>query len=179
VAFTGEEGQGRLAAALKVLVSRRCFIALQAAAVYRLGPTAVQVLRAPSGLLDHQLEAQWAGAADVPEEEGATVAVACESGATDAPGPLGQSVRDMLCRPEMRLTIGGVELNPAVWRHAFDPEGYQWDSAQDKAAAVALGHAAHLVDRLAAYLGVQLRYPVLFRGSASAILDNYPPAGNW
>ena len=82
-------------------------------------------------------------------------------------------------RHETRLAICGVSLDSAVWRNAFDPGGYEWDAAQDKAASVALGYAALLVDKLAEYLGVPLRYPVQFRGSNSVVLDNYPPTGEW
>ncbi len=36
-----------------------------------------------------------------------------------------------------------------------------------------------MVDRLAAYLDVPLRYPLALRGSRSAVIDSYPPAGTW
>jgi hypothetical protein len=36
-----------------------------------------------------------------------------------------------------------------------------------------------VVDRLAAYLDVPLRYPLLLRGSRSAVVDSYPPVGTW
>jgi hypothetical protein len=36
-----------------------------------------------------------------------------------------------------------------------------------------------LVDRLAVYLGVPLRYPLLLRGSRSAVREACPPVGCW
>lgn len=39
--------------------------------------------------------------------------------------------------------------------------------------------ALQMVDRLAAYLDVPLRYPLALRGSRSAVIDSYPPAGTW
>lgn len=39
--------------------------------------------------------------------------------------------------------------------------------------------APQMVDRLAAYLDVPLRYPLALRGSRSAVIDSYPPAGTW
>lgn len=40
---------------------------------------------------------------------------------------------------------------------------------------MAIGYVAHLVDRLAAYLDVPLRYPLACIGSRSLVLDSLPP----
>lgn len=46
------------------------------------------------------------------------------------------------------MSIGGIELRPAVWRAAFDDSsGADITAADDEAAAVALGYAAQLVCR--------------------------------
>jgi hypothetical protein len=141
----------------------------------------------------------------------------------------------------MRLSIGGLEVRPGVWRKAFDEGGYDSDAGEDREAGVALGYVAQVwnaclrvcacvqgglggrgalpvqhwsahaalplgcavtvtpllllppccccppaaaaplqvVHRLAAYLAVPLRYPLALRGSRSAVIDNYPPAGTW
>ena len=204
----GEEGRGRLEGALRELVARRCLMTAQLGWILRLGPSSIQVLQSPpGGLLDEQLEIQWAGSGidtaamsdgsspsyviPLPENldplttknsyynstnNGRNTAGAGASGGSLVPQPSGGSA---LLRHETRLAICGVSLDSAVWRNAFDPGGYEWDAAQDKAASVALGYAALLVDKLAEYLGVPLRYPVQFRGSNSVVLDNYPPTGEW
>ena len=118
----------------------------------------------------------------------------------------------------MRLSIGGMEVKPAVWRRAFEESsGYSSDAADDDAAGVALGYVAQvrlgaaqrldtrsaagssrcharpasasprtlphvpaqMVDRLAAYLDVPLRYPLVLCGSRSLVQDSYPPVGSW
>ena len=44
----------------------------------------------------------------------------------------------------MRLSIGGLELDPGAWRRAFEDGGSyaSWEPAEDQAAAVALGYMA-------------------------------------
>lgn len=79
----------------------------------------------------------------------------------------------------MRLAIGGLELHPSVWRKAIDADGYDWDAREDKEAGIALGFLAHMIDRIAAYLDVPLRYHIRFQGSTSTILDGDPPVGPW
>jgi len=163
-------------------------MALQAGQVYRVGPTTVNIFRPPpGGLLDAQLEYHWTGVAGDSMEKESQSGVLLQQ-EDDSAGSLvqafsGGSAADghgsALCQKEVRMTVGGITLTPAVWKHAFDPEGYEWDPAEDKAAAVALGYVAHLVDKLACYLGVPLRYPIQTRGSTSAVLDKYPPAGTW
>lgn len=44
----------------------------------------------------------------------------------------------------MRLSIGGLEVRPSVWRKAFDDGGYDSDAAEDRAAGVALGYVAQV-----------------------------------
>ncbi len=141
----------------------------------------------------------------------------------------------------MRLSIGGLEIRPWVWRKAFEEGGgYDSDAAEDRAAGVALGYVAQVkrlgvprpgkehactacllssrplarlghdcgmplwphppptptplptcsrsappgpvlqvAERLGSYLGVVLRYPLVLRGSRSAVVDCQPPAGMW
>ncbi len=48
----------------------------------------------------------------------------------------------------MHLSIGGIELRPAVWRAAFEETaGADVSPSEDEAAAVALGYVAQFVDR--------------------------------
>lgn len=45
----------------------------------------------------------------------------------------------------MRLSIGGLEIRPWVWRKAFEEGGgYDSDAAEDRAAGVALGYVAQV-----------------------------------
>ena len=46
--------------------------------------------------------------------------------------------------------------------------------SRDNRAAAALGYVAAMVDRLAGYLDVPLRYPLLLLGSRSAVLEHPP-----
>lgn len=48
------------------------------------------------------------------------------------------------CRQEMRLSIGGLEIHPWVWRKAFEEGGHDSDAAEDRAAGVALGYVAQV-----------------------------------
>lgn len=160
----GQEGHGRLKVALKELIGRRCLMTLQAANVLRFVPSSVRVVPV-GGQLDTCLDAQWTGG---PMETRFEIY---------APGSNYQ-INDASMqhgRDEMKLTVLGMTLNPAVWKHAFDPEGYEWDPGEDRNAAVVLGIVAALVDKLAGYLNVPLRYPLLLRGSTSAIMDNHAP----
>lgn len=188
----GEEGRGRLAGALRELVARRCLMTAQLGWILRLGPSSMQVLQSPpGGLLDEQLEIHWAGSGMDTAAGSATpssyvvplpetgLSLGINSHNDVSPSSPERSTGSALLRRETRLAICGINLDSAVWRHAFDPGGYEWDPAQDKAASVALGYAALLVDKLAQYLGVPLRYPIKFRGSTSVVVDNYPPAGAW
>ena len=47
-------------------------------------------------------------------------------------------------RQEMRLSIGGLEVRPGVWRKAFDEGGYDSDAGEDREAGVALGYVAQV-----------------------------------
>ena len=44
----------------------------------------------------------------------------------------------------MRLSIGGLEVQPSVWRKAFEEGGYDSDAGEDRAAGVALGYVAQV-----------------------------------
>jgi len=44
----------------------------------------------------------------------------------------------------MRLSIGGLEVRPSVWRKAFEEGGYDSDADEDKEAGVALGYVAQV-----------------------------------
>lgn len=45
----------------------------------------------------------------------------------------------------MRLSIGGLELRPSVWRRAFEEgAGYDSDALEDQAAGVVLGYLAQV-----------------------------------
>ena len=48
-------------------------------------------------------------------------------------------------RQEMRLSIGGLEVRPSVWRRAFeDGGGSEGEPGEDRAAAMALGYVAQV-----------------------------------
>lgn len=166
----GQEGHGRLQGAVKELIGRRCLMTLQAANVLRFAPSTVRVIEV-GGQLDSCLDAQWTGS---PVETRVEI---YHNPSTRAPRSMNDANLLNNYRVEMKLTVLGMTLNPAVWKHAFDPEGYEWDTTEDRNAAVVLGIVAALVDRLAVYLSVPLRYPLLLRGSTSSIMDNYPPIG--
>lgn len=51
------------------------------------------------------------------------------------------------CRQEVRLSICGVELRPAVWRAAFEDVGSDITATEDEAAAVALGYVVQMLQR--------------------------------
>jgi hypothetical protein len=166
-ALKGEEGRGRLAVALRELIARRCLMTVQLGWILRLGPAAIKMpVTPPGGLLDAQLEKQWAGASSV----------SGGGGGGDVSGSVSNSEH---LQEEIRLAICGIDLDSSVWAHAFDPGGYDWDPNQDKAASVALGYSALFIDKLAQYLGIVLRYPIVYRGSVSVVMDNHPQAGTW
>jgi hypothetical protein len=179
----GEEGRGRLAMALRELIARRCLMTVQLGWILRLGPATMRMpVTPPGGLLDAQLEHQWAGGG------GASGGVSGSGGGGGGGSqrklsPRGGGQRggtaEMYLQEEVRLAICGLGLDSSVWAHAFDPGGYDWDPNQDKAASVALGYAALLIEKLAEYLGIVLRYPVVYRGSVSVVMDNHPQAGTW
>ncbi len=47
----------------------------------------------------------------------------------------------------MRLSIAGLQINPAVWRKAFEEYWSERDEGEDRAAGVALGYVTQFVDR--------------------------------
>lgn len=155
----GEDGIGRVTGLLRQLISRRHTMVVEAGRIYRLGPRQVRSTnRWQPGNLDAQIDIGWTGTADTNQ--------AWPSNDAD------QSIH------EMKLTLNGMGLNPSVWKHAFSPEGYQWDAASDKSASVVLGYAAHLTERISEYLGIPLRYPITFCGSQSAVYDGYTSTGS-
>jgi hypothetical protein len=165
--LNGEEGRGRLTMALKELIARRCLMTVQLGWILRLGPATMRMpMTPPGGLLDSQLEKQWAGRSTSNSGGG---------GDREAVG----AKNNVLRSEEIRLAICGLGLDSSVWAHAFDPGGYDWDPVQDKAASVALGYCALLINKLSEYLGIVLRYPIIYRGSVSVVMDNYPQAGSW
>ena len=167
----GQEGHGRLQGAVRELIGRRCLMTLQAANVLRFAPSTVRVVEV-GGQLDSCLDAQWTGGSVETR-----VKIYQNPESTLPPRTMNEANLHNNYRVEMKLTVLGMTLNPAVWKHAFDPEGYEWDPTEDRNAAVVLGIVAALVDRLAVYLSVPLRYPLLLRGSTSSIMDNYPSIG--
>eukprot|EP00890_Picochlorum_soloecismus_P003737 jgi/Picsp_1/4364/NSC_01870-R1_uv radiation resistance-associated gene protein len=178
----GTQGIGRAEDLSQLLTSRIHAMATEVCGIYRLMPKEVKVSRQSKtgkALLDAQLDFAWSGASQPPSAiqgynnppQSSVDQVASKT------GPNMETIHHSEPSVEMIWTLGGMSLNSAVWKHAFDPEGYQWDPAADKAASIVLGYAAHIIQKLGEYFGVPLRYPILFRGSHSAILDNYPKAG--
>ncbi|KAL4854482.1 UV radiation resistance associated protein [Chlorella vulgaris] len=180
-ALRGEAGRGALVAVLRELVARRCLMVCQLGSILQLGPTSVSILEAPpGGYLEDRLEQQWAGAAPS-SSPGSSSSMGFGSPARpwqDRPCIM-HSASGNAYRQEMRLSIGGLEIQPGVWRGALDGGAYESDPSDARAAGVALGYVAQMVDRLAAYLDVPLRYPLVLRGSRSLVVDAYPPTGTW
>ena len=86
----------------------------------------------------------------------------------------------MCCRQEARLVIGNLELDAGLVERALQGLlGWDKEPEDEQHIAVALGYVAHLVDRLAAYLHVPLRYPIHPGQSISAILEHAPPCGTF
>lgn len=181
----GTQGMGRAEDLSQILTSRIHAMATEVCGIYRLMPKEVKVSRqnkTGKALLDAQLDFAWSGASQP------ATASALEGYHKNLPessldrfesktGSNMETIHTSGSAVEMIWTLGGMSLNSAVWKHAFDPEGYQWDPAADKAASIVLGYAAHITQKLGEYFCVPLRYPILFRGSHSAIMDNYAKAG--
>ena len=196
----GPSGRGRLLDSIRNLVARRCLMVIQTAATYRFGPSLIKVVQPPpGGLLDTHIDIQWSGGT-IPEgfEElrvnpDKMAALAATSGPNlrtktitgkfsrnSATLPSADNtLESALFRHEVRLTIGGLEVNPSTWAGAFDPHGRSWDPVEDRIAGIALGYVAHFVSCCANYLNIPLRYPIRFCGSQSSIFDNWNPVGEW
>ncbi|KAI8111461.1 hypothetical protein M9435_003962 [Picochlorum sp. BPE23] len=161
-ALEGVQGQGRIDGISTQLDARRRVILKDLGRVYDIRasstPTnALHMRRQPTSSqteLEARMDITWSGASD------------------------GES---MIGRPQTSAiyTVRGQRLDPASWKHAFDAEGYQWDAAIDRESSIALGYAAHMVAKMSEYLDVPLRYPIVFKGSHSTIIDTYRPAGQY
>ncbi|KAL6769099.1 hypothetical protein ACKKBF_B17480 [Auxenochlorella protothecoides x Auxenochlorella symbiontica] len=166
-AVTGEEGHGRLLQAFAALTARRCRLLDALGEAFELQPSAVMVAREPSGgYLEERLERRWAGS---------SAGVASRHTLPSHPSLLAPG----LTAREVQLSILGRTLDAGVWRKAFLAGGYDADPGEDRAASVAAGYAAQVVQAAARYLGVPLRYPLRLEGSTSAIASGYAPAGGW
>ncbi len=76
--------------------------------------------------------------------------------------------------------IAGLELDPGLVEKALQGLlGWDKELEDEQQIAVALGYVAHLVDRLAAYLQVPLRFPIHPGQSISAILEHAYPCGTY
>jgi hypothetical protein len=180
------QGMGRAEDLSQLLTSRIHAMATEVCGIYRLMPKEVKIAsrqnKTGKALLDAQLDFAWSGASQSSSGplQGHDKPQSSEKQFSSRAGSTDMEISHHHSEPpveQMIWTLGGMSLNSAVWKHAFDPEGYQWDPAADKAASIVLGYAAHITLKLGEYFSVPLRYPILFRGSHSAIMDNYPKAG--
>ncbi|KAK9832431.1 hypothetical protein WJX74_010109 [Apatococcus lobatus] len=184
-----EGRQKRMRAVHRALVARRCRLVAAAGAIYGLGPRTVEVVEAPAlGHLDVQLEqGWWAGrpASALPLQNGFAHPSGAQSQASsherEAASPHSQnSSRGVTFKQEARLVIAGMELDPAQVEKGLEGLlGWDKDLEDEQNIAVALGYVAHLVDRLAAYLDVPLRYPIHPGQSVSAILEHGRHCGSY
>jgi len=154
-ALEGVQGQGRIDGISTQLDARRRVLLRDLGRVYDIRPSTPTNAPTPPHQteIDARMDMTWSGAPD--------------------------GEQPMASRHTHIHTIRGQRLDPASWKHAFDAEGYQWDVAIDKASSIALGYAAHMVAKMSEYLDVPLRYPIVFKGSHSTIIDTYRPAGQY
>lgn len=74
-----------------------------------------------------------------------------------------------------RLLVCGLELHPNLARRGLEGTmGWGGDYDEEQRVAAALGYVAHIVDRLAAFLDIPLRFPVVPAVSKSTICDFAP-----
>jgi hypothetical protein len=66
----------------------------------------------------------------------------------------------------MRLSIGGLEIQPGVWRGALDGGAYESDASDDRAAGVALGYVAQVP---VAYLSIPRQLPGCMMSMAACL----------
>lgn len=160
-ALEGVQGQGRIDGISTQLDARRRVILKDLGRVYDIRastPTNASHMRRQTTSSQTEIEARM----DI-----------TWSGATDGEPVVGPSHTSAI------YTVRGQRLDPASWKHAFDAEGYQWDAAVDRESSIALGYVAHMVAKMSEYLDVPLRYPIIFKGSHSTIIDTYSPAGQY
>ena len=173
VALQGMDGQGRVDGISKQLHSRQTMMLAELARVYNLVERKIQVNTstarrandagiAPSTSIGTQMDLNWTG--------GAHAAESSHRGET------------ALHHMHHEYTIQGLHVDSLVWKHAFssrDADDYpSSDPATDKNTSIALGYVAHVVLKASHYLGIPLRYPIIFRGSYSIIMDNYDSAAS-
>lgn len=190
-ALAGPDGRGRWRQLQRQLVSRRNVLVVRLARLYHLGPAAASPLQAPSAPpLLQQLDNSWLGSDAstnsyaVRSSGGAGAAprapspspAAARVPAPSAPGTLaaGPAAPTGASKAPPRLSIRGLELPPALLHSPDAPLG-SGHLDEEFRVGVALGYLAHMLDRLAAYLDVPLRYPLTLGDSKSSISDPAPP----
>ncbi|GBF94205.1 hypothetical protein Rsub_06475 [Raphidocelis subcapitata] len=175
--LAGPGGRGRWREVHAALVARRNRLVTELGEVFRLGPAPVSQLR-PS-LLAAKLEADSWWAADGGIEAGGGGG----SGGGSSGGGGGGGGGGSVSLSSARLQICGLELGLDLARRSLAGSlGWDGESDEEQRVAAALGYVAAVTERLAWYLGVPLRFPLVPRGSRSAVLDPAPvhqqPAGD-
>ncbi|GAX84891.1 hypothetical protein CEUSTIGMA_g12312.t1 [Chlamydomonas eustigma] len=91
--------------------------------------------------------------------------------------PNNKHYNGLISGPPAKLSIVGLEIPPQLVRlilHGEDGLGGPGSPDEEARMAAALGYMAHMVERLAFYLDVPLRYPLLPRLSKSLLRDEFP-----
>ena len=174
VALQGMDGQGRVDGISKQLHSRQDMMLAELARVYNIVARKIQVNTSTarrandagitaSTSIGTQMDVNWTGRAYVDESS--------QHDETASSSHI-----------HHEYTIQGLHVDSSVWKHAFssrDADDYpSSDPVADKNTSIALGYVAHIVLKASHYLGIPLRYPIIYRGSHSTIMDNYDPAAS-
>eukprot|EP00884_Botryococcus_braunii_P018061 jgi/Botrbrau1/4939/Bobra.0122s0021.1 len=191
--------RGTLRNVLRRLIGRRCVLASSLATIFQIGPHTITEAQAPPGGFPwEKLDHLWTGEAS---EDGNGVRLTeahlegthgdlagpqapSEAGVSDVESSGASSVGAPSSLSRLRevavLCIGGLELEPMLWRKGAEGVlGGEADPGEARRAAAALGYIAHCLVALEQYLDVPLRYPIRAAGSHSVVMDFPPPAGTY
>lgn len=85
-----------------------------------------------------------------------------------------------LCRQRALLTVGGLDLDPLLGRGGLEGlMNWEPDRQEMRKAAAALAYIALIVNRLALYLDVPLRFPIKPGNCKTVILSHAAAAGTY
>ena len=171
----GEQGVGRWQALVAETVGRRNVMVSELACAYQVGPSH------PSSALDaaaleRHIDSCWmaGGMDDDGDDREAEPAGQLVSSSSRNNGSL-QRFPNGRGSPASRLSVVGLEIPPDLIRRILhDGPGGPGSTDEEQRIAAALGYMAHIVERLAAYLDVPLRYPLTPRMSSSVLHDPMP-----
>jgi hypothetical protein len=194
VALRGEDGWGRWRTLLGQLVGRRNGLAAELAAAYMLGPSHPPPLLDATALERHIDNCWMAGGAGADEDDGGALRRSLPAAASPASfgsGKLTEAFpstalgrngdaaagRGAAGMPPARLSVAGLEIPANLVRrilHGEDGLGGPGSPDEEQRVAAALGYVAHIVERLAAYLDIPLRYPPIHPPLCAGAIDAGP-----